>query len=197
MLDLLTHSAPPGNSLVLRALEVTVVALSELVPWRYPPRREMQFGEWLRDDICAGRFESPSDDHDLAILIAKLRGHSLCLLGPEASDLFESVPPADLRRSLLDTIAQWNSDSDWEGDERNIVLALARVWFTACTGEITSKDAAASWAVERLPVEHGAVMAIAAASYLSGEDAKLVLIPERVAATIWRCKAEIERQLLG
>src|SRR5690606_7792706 len=76
MQELLAVSAPPGTSASMRALEITVVALTDVVPWRYPARREMQFGEWLREDIRAGIFEEPATDHDLAILIAKARVRS-------------------------------------------------------------------------------------------------------------------------
>src|SRR5690606_18045245 len=109
----------------LRALEVTVLALPQVVPWRYPPRRELQFGEWLRADLLAGRFEAPVEDHDLAILLAQARLGSVALQGPEAAALFDPVPHADLVRALLDTVAQWRAPEDWAGDERNIVLALA------------------------------------------------------------------------
>jgi len=168
MTDLLAHSAWPGNSDTLRALEVTVVALGEIVPWRYPPRREMQFGEWLREDVEAGRFEPALVDHDLAILITKLRRHSSALLGPLAAELFEEVPRSDFRRSLLDTIAQWNEEPDWLDEERNILLALARIWFSASTGDIVSKGVAAAWAAQRLPPTYRSLMERAAAAYLGG-----------------------------
>ncbi|WP_268903209.1 AadA family aminoglycoside 3''-O-nucleotidyltransferase [Bordetella petrii] len=166
MLDLLTVSAWPGTSRQYRALEVTVVAHDAIVPWRYPARRELQFGEWLRADLQAGIFEPPMPDHDLAILLAKVRQHSLCLLGQPAADLFHPVPQADFARALLDTIAQWNEPADWEGDERNVVLALARIWYSAATGRIAAKDAAADWALRRLPLEHQAVLARARDGYL-------------------------------
>lgn len=57
MLDLLKVSSPPGDGGTWRPLELTVVARSEVVPWRYPARRELQFGEWLRHDILSGTFE--------------------------------------------------------------------------------------------------------------------------------------------
>lgn len=195
--ELLSHSAWPGSSRVLRALEVTVVALSELVPWRYPPRREMQFGEWLRKDIEAGRFEPAMPDHDLAILITKLRRHSVALFGAPAEDLFENVPASDFRQSLADTISQWNVPSDWSGDERNIILALARIWFTACTGEITSKDRAAAWVAGRLPADHRTLMEHAANAYLTGSVEELAATPEQIARTIRFCRDEVERQLKG
>jgi streptomycin 3"-adenylyltransferase len=155
----------------------------------------MQFGEWLREDIQRGRFEPAMVDHDLAILVTKVRRHSTSLYGPSAVDLFESVPPSDFRRSLVDTIAKWSAAPDWHGDERNVILALARIWFSACTGEIASKDVAAAWAAERLPAEHRSLMARAANSYLSGEKDELALVPERVAAAVRFCKGEIEREL--
>lgn len=51
MLDLLKVSSPPGDGGTWRPLELTVVARSEVVPWRYPARRELQFGEWLRQAL--------------------------------------------------------------------------------------------------------------------------------------------------
>lgn len=193
MRELLAHSAPPGGSEVLRPLEATIVALGDVVPWRYPPRREMQFGEWLREDISAGRFESGMADPDLAILMTKLRLHSLSLRGPEAADLFEAVPPSDLRKAFAATIAQWNSEPDWRGDERNIVLALARIWFSVSTGSIASKDAAATWAAERLPPAHATLLTNAAKSYLSGGEPHLASGP--LADFIRFCKTEIGREL--
>ncbi|WP_176455430.1 nucleotidyltransferase domain-containing protein, partial [Klebsiella pneumoniae] len=43
--DFLEVSASPGQSEALRALEVTIVVYGDVVPWRYPARRELQFGE--------------------------------------------------------------------------------------------------------------------------------------------------------
>lgn len=195
MRALLAHSAWPGRSIQHRALEVTVVARSALVPWRYPPRRELQFGEWLREDIAAGRFEPAMADPDLAILVPQLRQHGLALYGPEATALFPAVPPTDFRQALLDTIAQWNAAPDWQGEERQILLALARIWFSACTGRITNKDAAADWAAARLPPVHSALLLQAAQAYRSGQDAALAWAPEQVAATILFCKQRITAAL--
>lgn len=134
MLDLLTVSAPPGSGGPWRPLEVTVVAQGEVVPWRYPARRELQFGEWLRRDLLSGIFEPAALDHDLAILLTKARQHSIALVGSPAVRFFDSVPKEDFARALSDTIAQWNSELDWKGDERNVVLALARIWYSGFNG---------------------------------------------------------------
>lgn len=197
MRELLAHSAPPSSpGATLRALEVTVVALGELVPWRYPARREMQFGEWLRKDIAAGRFEPAMVDPDLAILLTKLRLHSTALLGPAAIDLFAPVPAGDFRKALADTIAQWNAPPDWQGEEAHILLALARIWYSASTGAIASKDAAAAWAAERMPSGQAALMQHAAQAYLGGlADDGLAAMPDAVAATIQWCKVRIVQAL--
>ncbi len=86
--DFLEVSASPGQSEALRALEVTIVVYGDVVPWRYPARRELQFGEWQRKDILAGIFEPATTDVDLAILLTKARQHSLALAGSAAEDFF-------------------------------------------------------------------------------------------------------------
>jgi len=195
--DLLAASAPPGENDALRALEVTVVARSEVVPWRYPPRRELQFGEWLRDDLLAGVHEPAMTDHDLAILVTKTRQTSVALMGPSATDLFDAVPEADFYAALSDTIAQWNEEADWRGDERNVVLALARIWYSASTGRITSKHAAAEWSMARLPVQHRAVLDMARQAYLEGDGDALAVRREETKAFIDYARSEIGRLLVS
>lgn len=189
MTDLLSLSAWPATTR-LRPLEVTVVVRDAVVPWRYPPLRELQFGEWLREELEAGHVEPAIADHDLAILLTQVRQRSVCLAGIPAAELFDPVPEADLARALHDTIAQWNEPADWRGDERNVLLALARIWLTLSTGQVAPKDVAAAWALERLPDEHRHVLAAARASYLGmGESDN----PSSVAAFVRHAKAEIER----
>ncbi|MFC7518990.1 AadA family aminoglycoside 3''-O-nucleotidyltransferase [Herbaspirillum sp. GCM10030257] len=190
MTELLSVSAVPGTDAVRRALEVTVLAQEDVVPWRYPAKRQMQFGEWLRDDINAGIFEPALMDHDLAILLTKARRCSLALYGPAAPEVFEEVPAADVQRALLDTLGLWNTESDWEGDERNIVLALVRIWYTAITGDIASKNVAANWALERLPFKSKQVVIAARDGYLGRGVVDLAVFTEERKALLAyiRCK---------
>lgn len=191
LIELLNISSPPGLDGPLRPLEVTVIARAEIFPWRHPARRELQFGEWLRQDLQAGLFEPPVLDPDLAILLTKARQHSVPLFGRPAADLFEPVPQVDFIQALSDTVALWNTEADWQGDERNVVLTLARIWYSATTGNITSKDAAASWALERLPDEHQFVLAQARAAYLGQEKDQLANHPEATSGFIRHVKAAV------
>jgi streptomycin 3"-adenylyltransferase len=89
MMDLLSVSGSPATDGPSRPLEVTLVVRSEVVPWRYPPLRELQFGEWLREKLQAGIIPPATLDHDLAILLTKVRQHSVCMAGPPAAELFD------------------------------------------------------------------------------------------------------------
>ncbi|NUR46155.1 MAG: DUF4111 domain-containing protein [Sphingomonas sp.] len=191
MVGLLTASAPPGANEAVRPLEVTVVARTSITPWRHPVRRELQFGEWLREDIEAGRFEGSIADPDLTILLSKVLLHGASLVGPEPSEILGPVPTSDVMQALLETAAQWNVPEDWAGEERNIVLALARMWFTASTGAIASKDDAAHWLIERLPEEHRMVVSSAAAAYRGEADDRLADHPAEVSAFIHYARAAV------
>jgi streptomycin 3"-adenylyltransferase len=192
MLQLLQVSAPPGTAGAVRALEVTVLVQREVVPWRYPPLREMQFGEWLRDELQAGHIPPPEADPDIAILLRKVLQHSVALAGPPAANCFDAVPDSDFRQALADTIAQWNGPDDWQGDECNVVLALARIWFSAATGAIAPKHVAAAWALERLPEDGRQVLARAQAAYLGGRSDDLSDLDGELAEFVRRARAMIE-----
>jgi streptomycin 3"-adenylyltransferase len=191
--ELLAISAPPGASPSLRALEVTVLALEHIAPWRHPARRELQFGEWLRADLEAGVVEPPMMDPDLAILLTKARGHNIAVVGQQADQVFEAVPPADLRRALLDTVAQWNTPEDWAGEEKHIILALARIWYTAISGGIASKAQAATWLLERIDPPYREILDKARRIYLGQEDDDLARYPAETEAFITYARHAIER----
>lgn len=191
LLELLAVSAPPGGSKTWRPLEVTVISYSEVVPWHYPARRELQFGEWLRKDLLAGIFEPAVLDIDLAILLAKARQHSIALVGPAAEEFFEPIPEHDFFKALADTLMLWNSAADWVGDERNTVLTLARIWYSAATGSIVPKEVAADWVLERLPIEYQPILHEAQQAYLGHSEDNLAIHAEKTTACILFAKSAI------
>lgn len=151
-----------------RPVELTIVEHAEIRPWRYPPRQDFLYGEWLREEYERGEIPlEPQPNPDLAVLITSLRHSSRPLLGPPAPELLDPVPPDDLRRAMLDGLDGLLADLD--GDERNVVLTLARIRATLETGRIVSKDEAANLVLERLPEEQRPVLARARAIYLDQE----------------------------
>jgi hypothetical protein len=146
-----------------RPIELTVVVGSEVHPWRYQPKRDLQYGEWLRDGFERRDPElwRPVADSDLAVLC--LLGDA-ALVGPAASRVIDAVPWADFLDASLVEIP--GLIANIAADTRNVVLTLARIWNSVVSGQVLAKDAAAEWALPRLPVEHRPVLARARDIYL-------------------------------
>ena len=148
-----------------RSLELTVVARPDVVPWRYPPRMDFQYGDWLRGEFERGDLAPwEASNPDLAVLLTTASQHHRTLFGPPPRQLLGPVPSSDLRRSMVDGLPGLIGDLD--GDEANVLLTLARIWVTLETGEIVAKDAAADWALARLPDGNRRALERARAVYL-------------------------------
>lgn len=161
---LMSVSGAVGNPQGIMPLELTVITVSDVVPWRYPPRAEFVYGEWLREEFKAGKVPEPVRDPDLAIVLKKVMDNSLPLLGICAEKLFDPVPMTDIRRAIYDSLPSLLAEAT--GDERNVLLTLSRMWLTADTGEISPKDAAAEWAEKQVPRQHGKLLKYAREGYL-------------------------------
>jgi Domain of unknown function (DUF4111)/Nucleotidyltransferase domain len=178
----------------LRPVEVTVVAQPDIKPWRYPPRFDLQFGEWHRAALerCDEEPLEATTNPDVALLLTMVLQASRPLLGPPAPELLDPMPPEDLTRAMLN-----GADEVMPGladDTRNSVLTLARIWLTVETGEIRPKDRAADWALERLPEEHRQVLARARAIYLGEEDERWDDLRPRVRPYADHVAGEIRRR---
>ena len=151
-----------------RPVELIVVVQDDVRPWRYPPTCDFLYGEWLRDEYERGAVPAPEPSPDLAPLLTMVLLPDAPLYGPPPADVLDPVPHEDLRRAIVAGVPELLGDLGT--DTRNVLLTLARIWTTLATGAIRSKDAAADWALPRLPAEHRAVLAHARAVYLGDED---------------------------
>jgi aminoglycoside 9-adenylyltransferase len=191
---LLTLSGEPGNDQGLRPLELTIVQRDNLIPWRYPPVSELVYGEWRRQDFLRGRIAGPAADPDLAIVLHQIRQCSLTLWGDDADWVIPPVPLSDIRRAIGDALP--GVLAGVEGDERNVLLTLARMWLTLETGEIAPKDVAAAWAVQRLTPEQGDLLSLARLGYLGevqdnwrNNDSQVATLVRLLSAKIETCLA--------
>jgi aminoglycoside 9-adenylyltransferase len=182
---LMAMSGRYGGGGPVRPLDVTLVRHADVLPWRYPPTRAFAYGEWLRAAYEAGAGPAPGPHPDLAITLAQARAIGVALRGPAARDLLDPVPDSDLHRALRDALPALLGDL--RGDERNVLLTLARMWRTAATGEFVPKDAAAAWAAPRLPGELAAWLELAGGAYLGdreddwrGREAEVGALAERL-----------------
>lgn len=174
---LLVLSAPPGEG-GRRPLELTVVVQGDVRPWRPPPVRDFQWGEWLRGtEALPGREPDP----DLAVLLTQVLQADVALRGPAPGRVLDPVPEADVIAAMAAAIPQIATTLDEE--PHHGLLTLARIWRTLETGEIVRKDEAAAWASERIPASHRPALDRARQLYLTGGAASApVDLPAVVAA---------------
>ena len=149
-----------------RSIELSVVARPGLIPWRYPPAIELQYGDCMRAELERGELpEWPRSDPDVAILVETARRAAVPLFSAPIAALTEPVPRGDLVRAMVDSIPLLMPGIEEGDDRRNGFLTLARIWTTLATGEIRPKDEAASWALALLPQDHRPVLVHARAAY--------------------------------
>jgi predicted nucleotidyltransferase len=146
-----------------RPIELTIVQMDDLSSSTYPARCELLYGEWLREDFETGTVPEPHRDPEITLMLAQARQEAKTLVGPDADELLPSIPQSDVRRAIGDALPALLAA--FEGDERNVLLTLARMWHTLETGEFVPKDVAAEWAANRLPVEQGSILAEARDAY--------------------------------
>jgi len=190
---LMQISGKIGNSDSVRPLEVTVINHGDVVPWRYPPKNEYIYGEWLRDEFENGQIQDPTHDPDLAIVLAQVRKNSVSLFGSVASDLLEPVPMTHIRRAIMESLPRLIEGI--KGDERNVILTLARMWLTVAVGEISSKDIAAEWAIPQLPKEHADLLNSARKAYRGEYVDKWEGLDNEVMALVYHMKNSIDSYL--
>ncbi|WP_407352834.1 aminoglycoside adenylyltransferase family protein [Luteimonas sp. R10] len=179
---LLSLSAPPGSASSTRPLELTLIVLSDVTPWRHPARREFQFGEWLRAELQSDSMPPPQTDPDLALLLTQARAKGMSIKGPAPDALLPAVPAEDIRRAIatmLPEVAQ-----NWLGEEKHALLTLARMWITLQTGDIVAKDAAASRVSAQLPAEHRPALERARDVYLGSTPDDWRAWQDRVASCV-------------
>jgi streptomycin 3"-adenylyltransferase len=180
---------PTGRS---RSVDLEIVVLADVRPWRYPPRLDFQYGDWHRPEFARGNLTPwRSPNPDLAILLEMVLQADLPLLGPKPGELLDPIPVADLRRAMIDSIPDLLSYLD--GDERNVVLTFVRTWTTLATGVIRSKDEAADWALQLLPADHRPVLEHARAIYLGERPEEWGDLMPRVRPFVEHVVAEIAR----
>ena len=124
------------------------------------------YGEWLRAGLERGEIPEPKSMPDLAPEVSLALTGNRTLFGPPAADAMDPVPPADLRRAVVAGIPTLLADLD--GDERNVLLTMARILATLETGEVLPKDEAAELAAHRLSPASRELLLTAREMYVEG-----------------------------
>lgn len=147
-----------------RCIELMVFLEADLLRPAFPARSEFIYGEWLREDFEAGAVPEALSDPEITLLLAQARQEAYPLLGPALDNILSEIPDDHIRRAMSEGLSALHANL--QGDERNVLLTLARIWRTAATGEFVTKDAAADWVIARLPKEIAQTIAYARDAYL-------------------------------
>lgn len=147
-----------------RPIELTSIAIGDDRQTVHYAGHDYQYGEWLRSELRDGITPQPQQDPDTVVLLATAQSRHRRLYGAALSSLIGEISEETLRRAALDVIPTLLDGA--AGDERNVLLALARIAFTNSSGRIASKGRAAEWAAERLPAASAALLLLARAEYL-------------------------------
>ncbi len=162
-----------------RPFEVTSGVVDDLNPLTVTPRRDFQYGEWMRSEFVGGAVPAPTQDPDVVILLATALHAHRVLHGQPLRDFVPAVPPALLQQAQLAALP--DLINDFGGDERNVLLTLARIVVTIESGEILPKDLAATRVSRRLVTDEADLLRLAGEEYLGGPRADWTRETERAA----------------
>ncbi|WP_082133891.1 acetyltransferase [Mycolicibacter heraklionensis] len=158
------HAAEFPDVADRRPLELTSLVVTDVDPLPQTPRRDFQFGEWLRAELLDGHVPPAVSDPDVAVLLATAQSAHRVLLGQPLEDLVASVPPDLLRSAQLALLPELMDDP--AGEERFFLLTLARILVTIETGKIVAKDVAAQRVAPRLTGQDRVLLELAGQDYL-------------------------------
>ena len=136
----------------------------DLAANEFPAHADFVYGEWLRDGFQAGEVPLPHSDPEYTLVLSQAYSEAFSLYGPTAQTLLPPITSEDVKaamRILLPSLVE-----GLHGDERNVLLTLARMLYTATVGQFTSKDHAALWAMALLSEPSADVLSYARSAYL-------------------------------
>nr|WP_313372341.1 aminoglycoside adenylyltransferase family protein [Brucella intermedia] len=155
------HPAKPGAQ---RCMELLVFCHADLVSNRFPVCTDFVYGEWLRQKFETGDLPMPESDPEFTLLLAQARREAIALLGPNLCQYAPEIPATEIRQAMKEALPSLLSGLI--GDERNVLLTLARMWCTAKTGEFVTKDAGAAWAISQMRAPYADTLNYAKKAYL-------------------------------
>lgn len=155
------HPATPGGP---RCVELVVCRLADLQRNEHPAKVEFIYGEWLRDAFKEGYLSDAAADPEYTLLLAQACQQAQLLWGRDVLADVPATPIEHIRQAMRDGVEPLYEGL--RGDERNVLLTLARMWRTGVHGDFMTKEQAAEWAIPRLPAELAKTLEYARLAYI-------------------------------
>jgi predicted nucleotidyltransferase len=181
---LLAHSRSP------HPLEISVLTIEGLRPWRHPAPYDFHYSESWRGRFLAarGHDEVPLDgvDPDLAAHVTVLAHRGVCVCGKPIGEVFPPVPRRDYLESVRADL-EW-SRASWADTPAYAVLNLARTCAFLTDGSILSKDEGGRWALHGMPPRFAPLLSAALDRHAGRGNAEIAVAD--VEAFSSHCHAE-------
>jgi Domain of unknown function (DUF4111)/Nucleotidyltransferase domain len=163
----LAHSGPHGSSPPW-PLEISVLSLGDIHPWKYPTPYDFHYSPGAHEDAEGRERDDPDRrDADLAAHVTVVRRCGVRLVGDPIERVFPAVPRADYLDSL-------RRDLSWcrtQARPLYAVLSASRIWAAVADPEtIHSKETGAAWALAAAPEPFRPLVAQALAVYRGMTD---------------------------
>lgn len=172
-----------------RPLEIMIFQAADLERLPYPARAEFVYGEWLRDAFTNGAVTRAETSPEFTLVLAQARREALPMVGPGLADFVSDIPCDSIYRAIGELLPELIGRVD--GDERNVLLTLARMWRTLTTNQFVSKNAAADWASPQLSDQAAGTLSIARDAYLGDGTDDLHLRRKEVSHAVEELKGRI------
>lgn len=184
------YPAPVGGP---RCIELMVFDRSALARPSAAMESTFVYGEWLRGGFEAGELPQPFADPEHTLVLAQARRQAVPIAGPDAASLLPEIGAGQVREAMRRLLPGLVEGLD--GDARNVLLTLARMWWTAGTGAFLSKDEAAEKAADALGGRTGEVLCAARRAYLGLAGDGELAPPELLREVAGHLSREIEARL--
>ena len=99
----------------------------DIISQKFPLKCEYMYGEWLREDIDAGKIPQAYYEEELTILLWLARKYNILLTGENAVDLIPDISNERVKEAIHGILPILLRGV--HGDERNTLLTLSRMWY--------------------------------------------------------------------
>lgn len=143
-------------------IEVLLIVKEHIIPWQYPPVCHFYFSDyWLEEykqflsgeNLTHRLLSVNCTDSNITSSVKIVKEKGICVYGLPIDEVFPDVPDADFWDSISYNIPDFNVITDNDTQRPYLILTLCRALSYRKTGQLFSKQEAANWALNILPVK--------------------------------------------
>ena len=151
-------------------LEILLIVKEHLIPWQYPPICHFYFSDYfveqykqflLGENLTHRLLTINSNTLNITSSVKITKEKGVCLYGMAINDLFPDIPDSDFWDAISTNALDYDPVSDNDAHRPFAILQLCRILSYRETKKLLSKQEAAIWAINTLPVNFQAIISYA------------------------------------